>query len=181
MWHWLAVLDGQQVLHRGVQGRHLDDVESARRGTSNVGAIAVWGEEDRGALPASGEHLQLNATDRLHRAVGGDLAGSGDERALGEVAVADLIHDPECEHQPGGWAADLTAEPEVDLERGEALVTDRNSDHGALLARARLAQLDRRRHWLAQPLERDRDGISGLVVAHRSPKRRRRVDRRAVD
>src|SRR5215469_5240167 len=95
--HGLAVLDGEQVLHRAVQGRDLDDVESTRRRTTDVGAIAVWCKEDRGALPARCKHLQLNTTDRLYRAVWGDLAGSGHERALGEVAFADLVHDAERE------------------------------------------------------------------------------------
>ena len=78
-----------------------------------------------------------------------DRPGAGDEAAVGQVGGADLVHDPEREHQPGRRAADLVAQAEVDRERREAAVGDGDAERPPLRPCSGGAELHRHRRRLA--------------------------------
>ena len=133
-----------QIGDRLVQRCHLDDLQPGRDVAPDVGAVARRRQEHRRAGPPGGDHLQRDAADLADLAGRVDGAGAGDEPAVGQVVVADLVDDAEREHQAGRRAADA-GQAERHLERQQAALPTVMPSRGVLLPAAGRAEGDRHR------------------------------------
>jgi hypothetical protein len=106
----------------------------------------------------------LDAADRAYLAGRVDGAGAGDEPALRDVPVTDLVHDAEGEHQACGRAADGVVQAELHLVRGEARLPGNDADCRVGGLADRRVEHDGDGHRLAQSLDPHLDGLARLVL-----------------